>query len=93
MAEPGDAPGRSPQLRPSDGMPSRADVAVRYGELTGRDLAVLPWFQVLAYYKLGILLEGTYARACAGQAPKDLGDVMHRYTLWLFAMAAQALEA
>jgi aminoglycoside phosphotransferase (APT) family kinase protein len=73
-------------------MPTRADVAVRYGELTGRDLAVLPWFQVLAYYKLGILLEGTYARACAGKAPKDLGDVMHRYTLWLFAMAAQALE-
>jgi aminoglycoside phosphotransferase (APT) family kinase protein len=92
FSEPGDAPGRSSQLRPSDGFPTRAEVAARYGELTGRDMADLPWFQVLAYYKLGILLEGTYARACAGQAPKDLGDVMHQYTLWLFAMAHQALE-
>jgi aminoglycoside phosphotransferase (APT) family kinase protein len=93
FSEPGDAPGRTPQLRPSEGFPSRAEVAVRYGELTGRDMSALPWFQVLAYYKLGILLEGTYARSCAGQATPELGDVMHRYTLWLFAMAQQALDA
>ena len=92
FSEEHDVPGRQPQLRPSDGMPSRADVTARYGELTGRDMAALPWFQVLAYYKLGILLEGTYARACAGQASTELGDVMHRYTRWLFAMAIHALE-
>ena len=33
--------------------------------------------RVLACYKLGILLEGTHARSCAGKAPKAVGDALH----------------
>jgi aminoglycoside phosphotransferase (APT) family kinase protein len=91
LSEPGDVPGRSSQIKPGDGVPTRARLAAHYGELTGRDMSVLPWYQVLAYYKLGILLEGTYARSCAGQATAELGAVMHDYTLWLFAMALRAM--
>jgi hypothetical protein len=45
------------------------------------------WFSVLACYKLGIILEGTYARAHADKAPMDTGEALHRATLKLFARA------
>ena len=34
-----------------------------------------------------------HARACAGQAPKEIGDALHNYTLWLFAKANQHIDA
>ena len=42
----------------------------------------------MACFKLGIVLEGTHARACAGKAPKEIGDLLHATTLGLFARAA-----
>ncbi len=90
-SEPGDPPGKPMQLGPWDGMPSRAELVARYADVSGRDVSAMPWFLVLACYKLGILLEGTYARACAGQAPKEVGDMLHAYTVWLFAKANQLL--
>jgi hypothetical protein len=42
---------------------------------------------VLACFKLGIVLEGTHARACGGKAPKATGDLLHAITLGLFARA------
>ena len=41
----------------------------------------------MACFKLGIVLEGTHARACAGKAPKEIGDLLHATTLGLFARA------
>ena len=40
--------------------------------------------------KLGILLEGTHARACAGKAPRETGDKLHGRAIHLFERA-QAL--
>jgi hypothetical protein len=48
---------------------------------------------VLACFKLGIVLEGTYARACAGKAPQEVGDLLHATTLGLFARARTFMEA
>jgi aminoglycoside phosphotransferase (APT) family kinase protein len=90
-SEPGDPPGKPMQFGPWDGMPSRAELVARYAEVSGRDTSAMPWFLVLACYKLGIVLEGTHARACAGQAPKEIGDALHAYTVWLFAKANQLL--
>ena len=42
---------------------------------------------MLACYKLGAILEGTYARACAGRAPKETGDFLHASTVSLFTRA------
>jgi aminoglycoside phosphotransferase (APT) family kinase protein len=89
--EPGDPPGKAPQLEPWEGMPTRAVRVGRYGQVCGGDESARPWFFVLACYKLGILLEGTHARACAGQAPKEIGDMLHSYALWLFEKANQSL--
>ncbi|MCU1458455.1 MAG: hypothetical protein JWL73_2547 [Actinomycetia bacterium] len=90
--EPGDPAGRAPGLQPWEDMPSRAELVARYGEVSGRDMSDVPWFEVLGCYKLGILLEGTYARSLAGQAPKELGEIMHSITLWLFAKARQVIQ-
>lgn len=84
--------GRQPAVLPWDGFMTRAELVRRYGELTGRDMSVMPWFFVLACYKLGCLLEGTYARACAGKAPKEMGDILHNYAIWLFELAHQSVE-
>jgi aminoglycoside phosphotransferase (APT) family kinase protein len=74
------------------GMPTRAELVERYADITGRDTTDMPWYFVLACYKLGIILEGTHARASAGHAPKEFGDLLHAMTLWLFAMANRTID-
>lgn len=87
--EESDPEGRAPQLQPWDAMASRAELVAHYGDVTGRPIDDFPWFFVLACYKLGILLEGTHARACAGKAPRQIGDALHAYARWLFAKGQQ----
>ena len=53
----------------------------------------MPWFFVLACYKLGILLEGSYARALAGQSAMDMGLTLHSMATWLFLKGAQTIAA
>ncbi|MBX3480834.1 MAG: phosphotransferase family protein [Caulobacter sp.] len=74
-------------VTPWDGFPTIEEVIARYGEGSGRDLTDLAWYGVLACYKLGIILEGSHARASAGQAPKAIGDRLHASTLNLFQRA------
>jgi len=69
------------------GFPSAGELVERYGRGSARDLSAVGWYAVLACFKLGILLEGTHARACAGQAPKDTGDRLHANAVWLFKRA------
>ena len=69
------------------GMPSIPEMVAHYGERTTRNLDAIDWYVVLACYRLGIILEGTHARACAGRAPKEIGDVLHATTLGLFRRA------
>ena len=62
---------------PLPGLPSSDDLVTAYAERSGRDLRDLPWYRVLACYRLAIILEGTHARAGAGQAPAATGDMLH----------------
>ena len=71
-------------VRPWAGFPTRAELIDRYAERTGRDVSSADWYEVLACYKIGCILEGTYARACAGRAPKETGDYLHGLTVGLF---------
>ena len=59
------------------GFPSRAEVAARYAERSGRDLADLDFFVALGYWKLAIILEGVYARYAAGQYGKVDEGIQH----------------
>jgi aminoglycoside phosphotransferase (APT) family kinase protein len=69
------------------GFPRADEVVARYRAQTTRDLSHVEWYAVLACYKLGIILEGTHARAFAGQAPKETGDLLHATTVALFERA------
>lgn len=93
-SEPGDpvVAGRDPAVQPWDGFMTRAELVKLYGALTGRNMQDMPWFFVLACYKLGCLLEGSYARACAGKASMQMGRFLHNYAVWLFMLARQSLQ-
>jgi aminoglycoside phosphotransferase (APT) family kinase protein len=79
-------------VNPWSGFPSRSEIVERYAQKTGRDVSSADWYEVLACYKLGAILEGTYARACAGRAPKETGDFLHASTLSLFAKAVKKIS-
>jgi aminoglycoside phosphotransferase (APT) family kinase protein len=74
-------------LGDAGGLPTPADLVARYRERSVRDLSAIDWYVVLACFKLGIVLEGTHARACAGKAPQATGDMLHAMTLALFGRA------
>jgi aminoglycoside phosphotransferase (APT) family kinase protein len=74
-------------VKPWKGFPTAAELVEHYRPRTTRDLSALDWYAVLACYKLGIILEGTHARACAGRAPKATGDLLHAKTIGLFERA------
>ncbi len=90
--EKGDPEGRASYVQPDDGFPTRAELIARSHEQTGIRVDDMPWWFTLGCYKLGILLEGTHARACAGKAPKEIGDMLHKTAVWLFAKANQLVE-
>ena len=46
---------------------------------------------MLGCYKLGIILEGTYARAAAGKAPTATGDKLHDHCIRLFNRALKLI--
>lgn len=79
--------------QPWDGFPEIDDLVQRYGDHSDRDLGNVDWYAVLGCFKLGIILEGTYARACAGKAPKETGDDLHARTVALFARALNWINA
>jgi aminoglycoside phosphotransferase (APT) family kinase protein len=74
-------------------LPRRDELIAHYAERTTRDMSAITWYAVLACYKLGIVLEGTHARACAGKAPKPVGDMLHATTLGLFTRAHAFIAA
>jgi aminoglycoside phosphotransferase (APT) family kinase protein len=69
------------------GLPTPEELVAHYAERTDRDLSAIHWYTVLACFKLGIILEGTHARAFAGKAPVAVGDYLHGLTLQLFRRA------
>jgi aminoglycoside phosphotransferase (APT) family kinase protein len=76
----------------SDGLPTAGELVARYAQRSTRDLSAIAWYEVMACFKLGIVLEGTHARAFAGKAPKSIGDMLHASTLGLFARAVQRIK-
>lgn len=77
---------------PSEGFPTIAELVDRYLVATGRNAADARWFGVLACLKLGAILEGSHARACAGLAPRAIGDRLHAQTIALFERALRRIQ-
>jgi len=87
MATTEDRDGSAAVGESSDGFMNIAQMVNHYAKHSSRDLSSLQWYAVLACYKLGAILEGTYARACAGKADKKLGEFMHNTSISLFNRA------
>jgi aminoglycoside phosphotransferase (APT) family kinase protein len=73
------------------GLPAEAEMIARYAEGSARDLSAIDWYVVLGCFKLGIILEGSYARARAGQADVATGDRLHATSLSLFDRARRRI--
>jgi aminoglycoside phosphotransferase (APT) family kinase protein len=74
------------------GLASNSDLVEQYARNTTRDLSHITWYTVLACFKLGIVLEGTLARASAGKAPMEVGELLHAATVRLFEQACELME-
>ena len=90
--EPEDGPEPIFRTQPWDGFASAAELVARYASHGKRGVAHTVWYEVLACYKLGLILEGTFARACAGKASRVTGDLLHAHALLLFRRALRRLE-
>lgn len=71
------------------GLPTSDQLVRHYAERSTRDLRAVDWYVAMACFKLGIVLEGTYARSCAGLAPRAVGEQLHTATLVLLARARE----
>ncbi len=61
------------------GFPTRREVAGRYAERSGVDLADLPWYVGFAYFKFAAIVAGIVARSAAGaMAGKDTSGYADR---------------
>jgi aminoglycoside phosphotransferase (APT) family kinase protein len=74
------------------GLASNSDLVEQYARNTTRDPSHITWYTVLACFKLGIVLEGTLARASAGKAPMEVGELLHAATVRLFEQACELME-
>lgn len=80
-------------VEPWVGFPDAHELIERYRAASPRNLDAIGWYEVLACYKLGIILEGTHARACAGRADGETGDRLHATTLRLFERAVTRIAS
>lgn len=78
---------------PWEGFPSGDELIAHYAKQTDRDMRHIDWYIVLACYKLGIILEGTYARACAGKDPMATGLSLHDTAQKLFRRALHRINS
>jgi aminoglycoside phosphotransferase (APT) family kinase protein len=53
------------------GFPTRSELAARYGDRTGRDLALLDYYVGFNRWKTAAIVHGVYARYCEGKKSTD----------------------
>lgn len=77
---------------PWDGFPTGEELVAHYASLSHRNLNSINWYAVLACYKLAIILEGTFARACAGRDPMATGRQLHDTATKLLQRALHRIQ-
>lgn len=74
-------------VKPWIGFPTLGELVEHYGKHSPRSLEYIKWYGVFACFKLAVLIEGTFARACAGKAPMEVGQRLHDRAIFLLARA------
>jgi aminoglycoside phosphotransferase (APT) family kinase protein len=70
--------------------PSRKEMAARYEERSGRNLSALAYYECLSLFKLGVILEGTYAREYHAGVPHEQNRMVESVPRLFRAAAAFA---
>ena len=65
------------ELSALGGLAGRPELLDAYAAAGGRDATRLDWYQALACFKLGIVIEGTWSRYLAGLADREAGERLH----------------
>ncbi|MDQ2636010.1 MAG: phosphotransferase family protein [Actinomycetota bacterium] len=65
------------ELSALGGLAHRTELLSAYTAAGGRPTSRLDWYEALACFKLGIVIEGTWSRYLAGQASRDAGERLH----------------
>lgn len=76
----------------TSGYPSRAECADRYAQRTGLSLDHLDFYMVLALFKLGIIMEGAYARFLSGKSDLPAHARMETMVPEMIAQAARTAK-
>ena len=81
------------RVEPWSGFPRIEELVTHYGKHSARDVSNVAWYGVLGCYKLGLILEGTFARACAGKAAVETGERLHNSCVLLLERAMAMIDA
>ena len=81
--------GADPSKAPGAGFLTRDEITERYGRESGRDVSQLDFYEMLASYKLAIILEGIHARFLMG---KTVGEGFDHIGTTVEAIASSALD-
>jgi aminoglycoside phosphotransferase (APT) family kinase protein len=60
------------------GLPGPDELVAHYAARSDRDLSAVGWYSALAGFKFAVVIEGTHARALAGQADPEVGLRLHQ---------------
>jgi aminoglycoside phosphotransferase (APT) family kinase protein len=74
------------------GLATRRELLDAYLSAGGHQTAHLPWYLALACFKLGTVIEGTWARYLAGQATREAGEYLHASAINLVKMGNEIAD-
>ncbi len=74
------------------GLASRAELVAAYEGAGGPRTEHLDWYLALACLKLGVVIEGTWARYLAGRATREAGMRLHESAVTLMALGTAVAE-
>ena len=86
----GNLGGAAQSMGPSSGFLTRDEVAEHYANASGRDVSQIDFYEMLASYKLAIILAGIHARYVMG---KTVGEGFEHIGAMVEALADSALDA
>jgi len=89
----GEDTGSSVAIPGATALPTVGEIADRYATASEREMSHLRWMVVLACYKLGILQEGSHARACAEERTSTPSRRDHDWAVAMMARAQRFIDS
>jgi aminoglycoside phosphotransferase (APT) family kinase protein len=81
--------GAGEELGALGGLASRSELLEAYLAAGGREPRRLDWYLALACLKLGVVIEGTWARYLVGLATQEAGERLHAAAVQLIGLGTQ----